>query len=152
MCCGSCAPSTWSSCQATNNPPTATVLCASLFPEHPVSFCFELVAWFPFRKLICLGDPVADREQHRQILSGAAQIPVCFHLVRWLVVIMLGVIVAHLPAVIRRLADKIDAFLWIQCGDALLRKVEMIGSIVKPFLRLGVSPDHSALLGSRVTG
>src|SRR4030095_10894721 len=69
---------------------------------------FELCARFPLRPFFALRHPVSDLKEQSQILDGAGQIPIRLHIVRDLVVIALGVLLALLHAVAFGLPDEIS--------------------------------------------
>ncbi len=118
--------------------------------ELLVALRLELGARLPFRELVGLRDPVADREEHLEVLARAAQVPVGPHLVGRLVVVALGELVAQLLAVAGRLADEVHALVGIERGHALLGEVEVIRAVVEALLGLGIGPDEPPLLAGRV--
>src|ERR1700674_4447766 len=89
----------------------------------------ELVPGLPAWKSVGLGHAVPDREKHFQVFPGSAEIPVRLHDVGRLVIVVLRVAVACLPAEIGRLADEIEALVGVERGHALFREAEVIGSI-----------------------
>ena len=65
-------------------------------------------------------------------------------------VVVLRVLVALLLAVVRRLADELDAGVGIERGHALLGEVEVVGAVVEALLGFGIRPQRPALLGGGV--
>src|SRR5262249_22761858 len=55
--------------------------------QHRIAFRFELVSWFPFRKLVAIGYFVTNFEYDLNILYGAREIPIGTNFVGDLVVI-----------------------------------------------------------------
>jgi len=58
------------------------------FPHHRIAFRLKLAAWFPFREVGAVRDFVADHEQKLRVLHCAGQIPIRFHFVGNLMVIV----------------------------------------------------------------
>src|SRR5215510_4440326 len=109
----------------------------------------EFVSGFPLGVLARLRDAIADREEHLQIFDGAAEIPIRFYDIGRLVVVVLGVVVANLLAVIRRLADEFDPLIRVERRHTLLGKVEVIRAVVEALFRFRVGADEAALLRGR---
>ena len=118
--------------------------------EHRVALRLELVARLPLRQRVRFGHAIADGKKHHQVFARTAQIPIGPDDVGRLVVVVFSVVITDLFAVLRRLSDEIHAFVGIERRHTLLGEVEVIGSIVEAFFRLGVRPNGSSLLASRV--
>src|SRR5436190_21807981 len=85
-----------------------------LFLQHLVALRLELVARLPLGKLVGLRDPIPDGEKHFQIFARSAQVPIGLYRVGRLMIVVLRVIVSDFLAVVRRLADKVDALIGIE--------------------------------------
>src|SRR5256885_17042762 len=118
---------------------------SSLLRKRRVPLCLDLRARLPFRHRILLRDDVTDAEERADILYSAGEVPVLLHLVGRLVVVLARVLVALPHAVAVRLPEEVSAGIGIERWDALFRKLEMVGAVVKALLRLGVGTDHPAI-------
>src|SRR3954447_23928997 len=116
---------------------------SSLF-QHRIALRLELVAGLPVRHFVGLRHPLAHREQHPQILPCAAEVPVGHDDVERCVVPLLGPRLPRLLAELLRLADVVDTTGDVERRDSLLRKVEMIRSIVETLLGFGVTVHDTA--------
>src|SRR5262245_46113401 len=112
----------------------------------------ELAARFPPRWRVSLADAIPDRQKYFQIFTRAAQIPVRFYDIRWLVVVALDPRLLDLRGVLFRLSDKRDTFLQVERWHALFGEIEMVRSVVRAHLGLRIGPHDSSLLARGITG
>src|SRR5271166_2502175 len=109
-------------------------------PEHGLAAGAELAVRFPLGEAVPLCHAIPDFENGLQVLGRTGEVPVGFHLVADLVIVLL-VLMLLLLRVIGGFVDVLPAASGVERGDTLLGELEMVGSIVVPLFRLGVGPD-----------
>src|SRR5690348_3136892 len=110
-----------------------------------VALRLELRPWLPLREGVGLRDDIADSEESAHVLHTAREIPVRLHLVRRLVVVARGILVAFFHAIAARLADEIDAGIGVERRNALFRKLEMIRPVVETLFGLSVGTHRATV-------
>src|SRR5208282_1798556 len=103
-------------------------------PEHGLAASAELAVRFPLGEAVPLCHAIPDLENNLQVLGRTGEVPVGFHLVADLVIVLLGVLILLLLRVIGGFVDVLPPALGVERGDALLGELEMVGAIVIPLL------------------
>src|SRR5208337_4271342 len=114
---------------------------SSARPEHGLAAGAELAVRFPLGEAVPLCHAIPDFENGLQVLGRTGEVPVGFHLVADLVIVLLGVLILLLLRVIGGFVDVLPTAFGVERGDTLLGELEMVGSIVIPLFGLGVGSN-----------
>src|SRR5690625_51976 len=100
-------PLSWPCGVRTSVSPYTLALVSSGLTQHLVPDRLELCPRIPFGVVLTHRDPVADHEEELGVLDCATQIPIGFDLIRWLVVVVFGVLRPLLLTIALGLPDEL---------------------------------------------
>src|ERR1017187_2634892 len=125
---------------------TANALDSAVSPggaQHRIATCLELRAALPPRIVARLRDGVSELHQQAQILHGAREVPVGFHLVGWFVIVVRYKVLMFLHTPTGGPADVVVAAAVADGGNSDFRELKVIRSIVVALLWLLIR-QHAA--------
>ena len=125
----------------------STLVCGSLHIR--VSFRFVLGTFSPIGKRRFPAQPVADFENHLQVLNCTRKVPAWIIFIRRFVVILSNVFIPFGFCPFFSMLDMVNSATWINRRDALPGKGEMVGAEKRAPFWVRVWPHHPPLLFGR---
>src|SRR5438874_2158819 len=109
----------------------------------------EFGSWFPLGPFGAVGDFGADFKEDSRVIDGAGEVPIRFYFIARFVVIVFEIFVVFALAEIGGFARILAVdFVEVKSGHTDFGEFEMVGSIIKAFLRTEVGANRSILFFS----